>query len=161
LPQAPSDNSRPAPGSPARPLTGIRGGFTLVEILVSVLIITIGLVSAIFLQILSVKNGTRADNMTVASLLAESEIERLKTYTSFNQIPSGVATGIEPLTRDGQVCDPDVSACFFRTTMLVSQQPTSRSHTVRVTVSWTGSMGADSVTYEAILTDINLGNSGA
>jgi type II secretory pathway pseudopilin PulG len=133
----------------------------LVEILVSVLIISIGLVSAIFLQVMSIKHGTRADNLTVASILAESEIERLKTYASYNEIPGGVASGVESLTREGLPSGSADGQCFFRTTEIASQRPTNRSHTVKVTVSWTGASGADSVTYEAILTDINLGNSGA
>ena len=139
----------------------LRGGFTLVEILVSVVIISIGMVSAIFLQTLTVKHGTQADNMTVASLLAESEIERLKPFTSYNQIPGGVTAGVESLPRAGEPCPPGFSGqCFSRSTELAQQTPTQRSHTVRVTVSWSNALGGDSVVYEAILTDINLGNTG-
>ena len=143
------------PGAPS----GARPGFTLVEILVSVLIITAGLSSAIFLQVMTVRHGTKADNLTVASLLAESEIERLKTYTNYNKIPAGVAAGEESLTREGEPCPPGSAQCFRRVTEIESGSPTRRSHTVTVTVSWDGT-GDNQVVYEAILTDINLGNSG-
>ena len=143
------------------PRPGVSDGFTLVEILVSVIIISLGLVSAIYLQTMSIKQGSKADYMTVASLLAESEIERLRTFVGFNEIPDAVVAGVENLTREGLPCGADTGACFARVTELTEKTPTKRSHTVKVTVSWKGAAGADSVVYEAILTDINLGNTGA
>jgi Tfp pilus assembly protein PilV len=128
--------------------------------LISILIVSIGMLSTVFLQTMSIKHGNQADSMTVASLLAESEIERLKTFTEFNQVPLAVSSGVEYLTRDGGICDPVTEKCFTRTTSLTSKTPTMRSHTIKVTVSWSTNVGHDSVAYEAILTDINLGNSG-
>ncbi|MDR1656333.1 MAG: prepilin-type N-terminal cleavage/methylation domain-containing protein [Deltaproteobacteria bacterium] len=136
-------------------------GFTLVEILVSVVILSIGLVATILLQVMSIKHGTHADNLTVASLLAESEIERLRTFTKFNEIPNA----IEPLvtmTREGEVCTIPSAACTFTmTTTLTPLQPTSRSHSIDITISWVGPVGPESISYEAILTDLNMGNMGA
>jgi type IV pilus modification protein PilV len=154
-----SKSSRRA--SPATiPGRGAREGFTLIELLISILIVSIGMLSTIFLQTMSIRHGNQADSMTVASLLAESEIERLKTFTEYNQVPLAVASGVEYLSREGDVCVPATEKCFARTTELTSQTPTKRSHTVKVTVSWSTNAGHDSVVYEAILTDINLGNSG-
>ena len=157
LSPAPSGN----PGRAPAPKPGSAPGFTLVEILVSVLIITLGLCSAIYLQTMSIKQGTRADNLTVASLLAEYEIERLKTFTNYNEIPEAIAASEERLTREGEACGSDSSMCFIRTTTLASKTPTNRSHTVTVTVTWSNATGPEKVVYEAILTDINLGNSGS
>jgi Tfp pilus assembly protein PilV len=127
------------------------------------MIVTLGLVSVILLQTMTIRHGTRADNLTMASLLAESEIERLRTYTGFNEIPSKVVAGPVLLTREGELCPADgTKQCYTRVTQVESQTPTRRSHTIRVTVSWPGGgLGdANSVSYEAIITDFNLGNSG-
>ncbi|MDR2442884.1 MAG: prepilin-type N-terminal cleavage/methylation domain-containing protein [Deltaproteobacteria bacterium] len=133
-------------------------GFTLVEILVSVMILSVGLVSAIFLQVLSIKQGTNADNMTVASLIAESEIERLKTYTKFNEITSAIDDDpTSSVNRSGGACQPN-ETCFVRTTEYHSGVPTTRSHTIVITVSWSGATGARNIVYESVMTDLNLGN---
>jgi type IV pilus modification protein PilV len=137
-----------------------RPGFTLVEVLVSVVVLTIGLVASLYIQVLTIKNGAQADNLTVASLLAESEIERLRAVPEFNNVPAAVNTGLEHLTREGESCAAGSARCVFtRQTTLRPRRPTTRSHTIEVTVNWVDSLGARDLTYSAILTDFNLGNS--
>jgi prepilin-type N-terminal cleavage/methylation domain-containing protein len=144
---------------PKAPGSSFPAGFTLIELLVSVVILAMGLAISLYLQIVSIKSGTQADNMTVASLLAESEIERLRAYPEFNQVPDGVIP-VEHLTREGEGCAPGEERCLFtRTTNLTSMTPTTRSHTVKVTINWNDSLGPRNLSYDAVLTDYNLGNS--
>jgi prepilin-type N-terminal cleavage/methylation domain-containing protein len=138
-----------------------KAGFTLVEILISVVILSIGLMSALFLQLLTIKHGSQADHLTVASMLAESEIERLKSFVNFNEIPDEVNAGLEYLTREGEPCTLGADRCVYtRQTTLTSREPTTRSHSVLVKVFWTDSLGRHELGYTAVLTDFNLGTSG-
>ncbi|MDR1051448.1 MAG: prepilin-type N-terminal cleavage/methylation domain-containing protein [Deltaproteobacteria bacterium] len=135
-------------------------GFTLVELLVCVVILAVALVSTMSLQIASTRSANQAMNMTVASVLAESEIERLKTFTNFNEIEDAIPSGAEHLSREGVACVSGAPGCVFtRNTVLVSGEPTSRSHNIEVTISWSSLTGTQSLTYNAVLTDYNLGNS--
>ncbi|MDR1487051.1 MAG: prepilin-type N-terminal cleavage/methylation domain-containing protein [Deltaproteobacteria bacterium] len=138
-----------------------RAGFTLIEVLVSVAILAFGLMSALFLQISSIKYGSQADHLTVASMLAESEIERLKTYTQFNEIPDAVSTSLEYLTREGEVCALGDSRCVYtRETTLEQGFPTTRSHSIVVKIFWNDALGKHELSYNAVITDFNMGKSG-
>jgi prepilin-type N-terminal cleavage/methylation domain-containing protein len=136
-------------------------GFTLIEILISVVILSIGLVAALFLQLLTIKHGSQADHLTVASMLAESEIERLKTFTNFNEIPDAVPSGLEHLTREGELCTAGTDRCIYsRRTTLTPRVPTTRSHSIEVDIFWNDSLGNHELNYNAVLTDFNMGSSG-
>ncbi|MDR0354716.1 MAG: prepilin-type N-terminal cleavage/methylation domain-containing protein [Deltaproteobacteria bacterium] len=147
------------PSSRSRPSSQLEAGsgFTLIEILISLAILAIGMFGAMHLQLQSIKTGSKAEKITAASLLAESEIERLRAYPDFNRLRTAIVAS-EKLTRDGQPCRASQKDCpFTRKVVLKAGEPTSRSQTVKVEILWTESSGPQSLVYEAVFTDFNLG----
>jgi type II secretion system protein I len=55
-----------------------RGGFTLIEVMVSLGVMTIAAMSIVALQAHAIRANTRAREMTIATMIAERWIERLK-----------------------------------------------------------------------------------
>ena len=117
--------------------TAFRPGFTLLEILVSVVVLAIGCLAVISMQTSTMEGGARAYNLTVASFLAESEIERLQTLSR------GVARAVSPdpahpatayLTRDGSACDISTASCYKRTTTIINGAPTSQNLWVSIRI---------------------------
>ena len=122
--------------SPAHRPARLKPGFTLLEILVSLVVLAIGCLAAISMQTSTMEGGALAYHMTVASFLAESEIERLQSLTR------GRAR-VEPatpanLTRDGSACDPSRGPCFTRTTTIRDRTPTSQNLWVSIRVDFPG-----------------------
>ncbi|MDR0356416.1 MAG: prepilin-type N-terminal cleavage/methylation domain-containing protein [Deltaproteobacteria bacterium] len=134
-------------------------GFTLVEILITIAILAIGMLGTLHLQIVSVKSGSKAESLTTASLLAESEIERLRAFPNFNRLRSAIVDS-ERIAKDGQICRTAEENCpFSRNVALTERTPTSRSHTVTVEILWSDSTGPQRLVYDAVFTDYNLGSS--
>jgi prepilin-type N-terminal cleavage/methylation domain-containing protein len=124
--------------SPAHRPARLKPGFTLLEILVSLVVLAIGCLAAISMQTSTMEGGALAYHMTVASFLAESEIERLQSLTR------GRAR-VEPatpanLTRDGSACPADGSRgpCYTRTTTVLPGAPTSQNLWVSIRVDFPG-----------------------
>ena len=140
----------PRPGRPP-------AGFTLVEILVSLVVLAIGSLAALSMQTSTMENGSQAYQMTTAAFLAESEIEHLQSLTC-QQVASTAAAPIN-LTQDGQACPADGSRgpCFIRTVRVAPSYPTSLSVGVSVEVRAPGPGPARSLVYDTILTYYNFG----
>lgn len=132
-------------------------GFTLVEVLIAIVLVGIGCMAAIALQASAMKGGYQADQLTVASFLAESQIEALKATPQFNNIAVGIYS-TEYLTREGTRCTAGASRCSYtRTTKVTDRKPTSRSRWVAVEVSWKNIHGAgQTVTYETAITNLTF-----
>lgn len=93
-------------------------GFTLVEVLVTVVIVAIGLLSAAGLQIMSKKANFDATQRTAATALAQSIVARMRANPS--QIPAYITADNSDATQlsvpgvkcDAAVCAPDQLAAF-------------------------------------------------
>ncbi|MDR3037713.1 MAG: prepilin-type N-terminal cleavage/methylation domain-containing protein [Candidatus Adiutrix sp.] len=147
------------------PIAG--SGFTLIEVLVTLLVITLGCLGALRLQITALRGNAQADGLTVAGFLAESEIERLKALPFEGLAVEVRAHSGAPVTRSlnrqGQACsaprDPraDCSGSLYqRTTAYFPQRPSSLSHQVEVEVRWRDAHGPHRVFYSAALTDFSF-----
>jgi prepilin-type N-terminal cleavage/methylation domain-containing protein len=139
-------------------LGGSLSGFTLVELLITVAVLSIGCLTAIQMQANSLRSSNLADNITVATFLAEAEMERLKALpfpklTVEAESGESVTTG---LNRLGQVCVPPACSghIFSRTVTYYPYTPTSRSHQVEITVNWTDNTGRHSVFYSGAITTL-------
>ncbi|MBW2058341.1 MAG: type IV pilus modification protein PilV [Deltaproteobacteria bacterium] len=55
-----------------------RRGFTLLEVLIATVLLAVGLLALMTLQIQSIRNSAFSNSMTVASCLAQDEVERLR-----------------------------------------------------------------------------------
>ena len=126
-------------------------GVTLIEVLAAVAIFGIGCMAVMSMQIMSMNSGQRATNLTIASFLAESQMEWLRSL-AFNAVQA-VSQNPERLARDGEACPasaPD-NTCFTRTTTINLGTPTSRSYQIWVEVKWKGLDGERKVIYDTVI----------
>ena len=64
--------------SAARRVAGSARGFTILEVLIAVLVLTIGIIGIIGIQTISIVSARATNNMRNASVLAETQLERLR-----------------------------------------------------------------------------------
>ncbi len=117
-----------------------RQGFTLIEVLMAMIILTIGLLGLAPLMVTSMTGNSFAHELTSANIIASDYIENLKTIPSFSPIPFIETTNNidNKYTRQTRVDDStsDVSV-------------PAGLYWVQVTVSWTDQQGiVRSVSYD-------------
>ena len=138
----------------------LRPGFTLIEVIVTVLIISIGCLAALMLQSSSLRSNNLSDHMTVATFLAESELERLKSlpFTDLTkEINDKGPTVTKTLNRKSEACPSGDSCRQYPYTMTIhyySGTPTSYSHQAEIEVDWRDNVGSHEVFYSAVFTDL-------
>ena len=100
-------------------------GFSLIELLISLTILSVGLLAVGRMQITSIKGNFSSGNVTNATVLAQSKLEELKrlSYTDSNLM-------------SGQHSDGAMSGSIFSMFYDVADI-TSTMKTVTVTVRWT------------------------
>jgi prepilin-type N-terminal cleavage/methylation domain-containing protein len=131
----------------------LKPGFTLMEILVSVAVLAIGCLAAISMQTKTMSGGAQAYDLTVASFLAESEIERLKSLARGRAKDPYDDAGSNParLTPKGWPCDDDnTGPCYIRETEFHDGTPTSMNLWVRVRV-WPEKHPSKVLTHDALI----------
>jgi type IV pilus assembly protein PilV len=134
-------------------------GFTLIEVLVTVVVIAVGCLAVLWMQSAAMRGHAQSDNLTLATILAETEMERLKSL-SFPDLtveaeaagPAGSVT--RQLNRLGRAEPP---AIYTLTTRYFTKQPTTLSHQVEVSVGWRDTQGVRrNLRYTAVLTSFSL-----
>jgi type IV pilus assembly protein PilV len=105
-------------------------GFTLIEVLISLAIFTIGILSVNAMQIASIRGNSVANGLTVASVAASSKIENIMAMP-YDELISDSST-----TTDGYTITWTVSA---------ADVPTAGCKTVKVEV--TGRQGNVTLSY--------------
>ena len=138
---------------------GAPAGFTLIEILVTVVLIALGCLAVLWMQAVAMRANSQSEHLTVASTLAKSEIERLKCFP-FEDLKKAVTdteSGV-PINREGltQTQGGRAPRPYTRTIRLYEKQPTTRSHQVEVRVAWRDAHGDHEVVYTAVLTSDSL-----
>ena len=142
------------------------GGFTLVEVLVTTLVIAVGCLGVLHMQSLSMQSGSKADQETVAAFLAESRLEALRA-APFTDLDAGKTTTL--CTREGVCCDKsNASACVGRNpdtnadypkfpyeigTTVITGEPTSFSKRIEIQITWNDVYGKRTLKYDAAVTD--------
>jgi prepilin-type N-terminal cleavage/methylation domain-containing protein len=128
-------------------------GFTLVEVIVCVFLITIGCLTAGFLQIASLKSKITAENVTIATFLAQSEMERLKTL-SHNELSRLNDYENDNINRLGAPCGsgPCRGQSFKRKVKFYEGTPTPMSYHVEIDIAWRDSAGGHNILYSESLT---------
>jgi Tfp pilus assembly protein PilV len=132
---------------------GFKEGFTLIESIVAVLLITFGCFAAATMQMAVLKIKVMSDNLTVATFLAESELEKLKTL-SMNELSSLNAYESRNLDKLGLPClgQGCSGQGFNRKVTFFAGNPTAFSCHVEVVVSWRDVGGPHEILREAIMT---------
>ena len=124
-------------GRSAAPVKGDKG-FTLIEVVMTMVLLSVGLMSLAPLM-LSVVSGNRfAQDMTLATALAEDRLEEVLHYPNFNWIVEGNF----PDEAQGEIRNGDPKyAKFARTVAVIDSMDTLGRcvlKSVTVTVMWTG-----------------------
>lgn len=80
-----------------------RKGFSIVEALVGMVLVTIALMGLAQLFILSILQNSRADRMTNATFLARQQIEQIRTYEAaeLTNLTSGIQDDLINTNQDG------------------------------------------------------------
>jgi type IV pilus assembly protein PilV len=100
-------------------------GFTLIELMITLVILSVGLIALAGLQITAVKANAFSKRMTAAIAVAEARIEQLKDMPYAN-VQSESPT---PVVASGMN--------FTRQVTVTTNSPVPNTKTIQVTVTWT------------------------
>jgi Tfp pilus assembly protein PilV len=114
-----------------------RGGFSLLDVLVGMVILALALFSALALASNNARLVSANQNVAAASLLAQNKMEELRNAT-YASLATGADTGtLTPQGASGGI--------FSRSWTVTNNSPMAGMKTVVVTVSW--SQWGDTKTY--------------
>jgi type IV pilus assembly protein PilV len=125
-----------------------QAGFTLIEIFITILLLTIGLLGTAALTTGVVRGNQASKNMTTATTIAQTcfEENRRVGYSSAGAVPAGGSNSC--VSGTGTVTSGGVS--FTRT--LTIDTSVANIKTLTVTVSWSeGAVGTKSITLKTIM----------
>jgi len=108
-----------------------KNGFTLLEVLIAMAILSIGLLALAGLQVVVIKGNASSKNLTSAVILAEAKLEELKR---------GGFTNL----RNGN----DTHGIFTRSWVITAHPDHPDSEDIRqitVTLTWTDSLGSHTI----------------
>jgi prepilin-type N-terminal cleavage/methylation domain-containing protein len=100
-------------------------GFTLIEVLVAIVVLSVGLLGVAGLTIGIIKGNLYSKSVTSATLVGEQKIEAIQRvgYTNANTLAGTDTTSMGGTT-------------YTRVTSVTNATPTTNMKTVTVTVSW-------------------------
>lgn len=73
----------------------VENGFTLIEVMVSIVILAIGLLGLAPMMAISITGNAFANEATEATVLAQDKIEELKNMASFASIPQSDSVDVD------------------------------------------------------------------
>jgi len=124
-----------------------QAGFTLIEIFIAIVLLTIGLLGTAALTTGVIRGNEASRNMTTATAIAQSclEVNRRVGYTNAGGGTSGCLSGSANVTQGG--------VTFARALTVAPSVPdTTNIRTLTVTVSWSeGGSGSKSITLVTVL----------
>jgi prepilin-type N-terminal cleavage/methylation domain-containing protein len=130
------------------PIAANQGGFTLIEVFIAIVLLTVGLLGTAALTTGVVRGNFDSKNMTTATAIAQTCLEenRRVGYTNAGTVPAGgtnsCVTGTATVTSGG--------VSFTRA--LTIDSSVSNIKTLAVSVSWSeGSVGSKSITLKTII----------
>jgi type II secretion system protein I len=113
-------------------------GFTLMEVLVAMVLLTLGLLGVAKLTIGVIKGNSYSKNVTTATVVAQQQIEQAQRlgYTNLDSLAGSTTVSMGDKT-------------FTRTTTVTNSTPAANMKTVSVAVSW--NPGNNSVSLNTIM----------
>jgi type IV pilus assembly protein PilV len=117
----------------------IEDGFTLIEIMITLVILSIGLTALAGLQVSAIKGNTFSKRMTAAVSIANQKLEQIKD-TDYANILSESSTQI---TQSNML--------FTRQVTVTNNSPLANTKTVNVTVTWSDGSNSHSVPITTII----------
>jgi prepilin-type N-terminal cleavage/methylation domain-containing protein len=136
-------------------------GMTLVELLLTIVVLAFGSLAVMTLQTTTFRGNATAENLAVAAILAESEMERLKSLgkTGLDQEATSANPKVESaLDRYGQPCPNNrcPGQSYVRTVVYYPQSLTSRSVQVEVEIAWVDHGRRRTLLQSAVITDLSI-----
>lgn len=129
----------------AMTVSGLRNskGFTLVEVMVAIAILSIALLGLVSVTVMVIKSNSFSKEMTKATTLANDKMEDLKK-SSYSGLVSGTDTKTDPST--------DTSRLIYTKTWTVTQNsPIVGTKTIDITVQWNSQGTSHNVTVRNII----------
>jgi len=105
-------------------------GFSLIEVLIALVILSISLLALAGLMVQSTRNSSWGSHMTEAATLAQDRLERFRAVRPQTDIPEGANT--DQVTA--------ASGIVYTRTWTVTTNGTSTLRTIRITITWTDSI---------------------
>lgn len=116
---------------PSPPRASAQAGFTLVEILVSLVVLMIGVTGILTMQMSSMKGTSYSRHATEAIVLAEDKLEEL---LSVDPASAPFANGSDPIGGiDAQGNNPPVSGVAYTRNWAIAGNPLA---TITLTITW-------------------------
>jgi type IV pilus assembly protein PilV len=128
----------------SRRLISIEEGFTLIEIMITLVILSIGLVALAGLQVSAIKGNAFSKRMTTAVSIANERLEQIKDK-AYADILSESPTQI-PIKYPNE---PEM--IFIRQVTVTNNSPLANTKTVNVTVTWSDGSNSHSVPITTII----------
>jgi type IV pilus assembly protein PilV len=112
-------------------------GFTLVEVLVSLAIMSVGLLMLVGLQATAITGNKSGFGMTVATSLGQQALERLQTLPATTS--ASLTAGTHTASTDAAIVPNQTvnGVTFTRSYTVATDTPIAGVRTVTMTVSWT------------------------
>jgi len=108
-------------------LTGTKG-FTLIEVLMAMAILSIGILAVASLQISAVQNNGLGNLITQATMLAQGKMESLKSTANITALTDGSDTNIDHYGESGGI--------FDRSWTISNPLGGSSSRQIEIAVQW-------------------------
>lgn len=106
-----------------------QGGFTLLEVMITLVILAIGLLGLAGLQVIAIKGNSFGQQVTVASTMAQNQLEQMRQ-------------GSVALASNNDTVTDSNGVTYTRTWTVTPNTPNQNMNTVQIVVSWTGPTGS-------------------
>jgi len=117
-------------------------GFTLLEVMFATTILAIGMLALATMQLNAIRANAFGNEMTVATCLAQTQIERMKCVHDVTTLCSGGEAGPIDLKEN--------PGGIFNRFWTVEAGPTADSRSVTVTVAWSSGLGDHRIKLETM-----------
>jgi type IV pilus assembly protein PilV len=124
----------------SKPTVKSKEGFTLIEIMIALVVLSIGLIALAGLQMSAIRGNTLSKRMTTAVSIANARIEQIKNMPYAN-IQSESST---------QVTESNMT--FTRQVTVSNDIPVADTKTVNVTVTWKNGAKSHTVPISTVIT---------
>src|SRR5215470_4735660 len=105
-----------------------QGGFTLIEVLITTLLLTIGLLGTLGLTTGIVRGNFFSKHITSGTVIAETQLEAIQNTGYTNATPTNFPATAATVSMGG--------VNFNRTTTITDNSPGTNMKTISVTVTW-------------------------
>ncbi len=121
-----------------------RDGFTLIEVLVALLILSVGLLGIAGLTVGIIRGDFFSKNITSATVIAQTQLETVENTGYINANTTNFPSSAASVSMGG--------VNFSRTTTITDNSPATNVKTISVTVAWNeANNAARSVSLQTIL----------